>query len=54
MGAIARDISAMVDKPTVAYVEWLTPLMTAIKWMPELITMAGGLNIFDEPGRHSE
>ena len=41
------------SNPTVAYVEWIDPLMAGGNWMPELISMAGGLNLFGEAGRHS-
>jgi iron complex transport system substrate-binding protein len=33
--------------------EWVEPLMAAGNWMPELIRMAGGENLFGENGRHS-
>jgi iron complex transport system substrate-binding protein len=39
--------------PRVACVEWMEPLMAAGNWMPELIRMAGGVNLFGEDGRHS-
>ena len=39
--------------PTVSYVEWIDPLMAGGNWMPELISMAGGVNIFGEAGKHS-
>ena len=32
-------------------VEWLEPLMIAGNWMPELVAMAGGDNVFGEAGR---
>lgn len=41
------------SNPTVAYVEWIDPLMAGGNWMPELISMAGGLNLFGEAGKHS-
>jgi iron complex transport system substrate-binding protein len=37
----------------VACIEWMEPLMAAGNWMPELIRMAGGTNLFGEDGRHS-
>jgi len=40
-------------RPTVACVEWIDPLMAAGNWMPELVEMAGGVNLFGEAGRHS-
>lgn len=39
--------------PRVATIEWLSPLMAAGNWMPEIIGMAGGENLFGSPGRHS-
>ncbi|HMZ23015.1 MAG TPA: ABC transporter substrate-binding protein, partial [Blastocatellia bacterium] len=39
--------------PTVAYIEWIEPLMAGGNWMPELIEMAGGVNLFGEAGKHS-
>ena len=40
-------------RPTVACVEWLEPLMASGNWVPELIEMANGENLFGEAGRHS-
>lgn len=46
--------SATIDhRPTVACIEWIDPLMAAGNWMPELVTMAGGVNLFGETGKHS-
>ena len=39
--------------PTVAAIEWINPLMAAGNWVPELIEMAGGINLFGEAGKHS-
>ncbi len=40
-------------RPSVATVEWADPLMAAGNWVPELIALAGGRNLFGEPGRHA-
>jgi iron complex transport system substrate-binding protein len=40
-------------RPTVAAIEWLSPLMAAGNWVPELIEMAGGVSVFGEAGKHS-
>jgi iron complex transport system substrate-binding protein len=53
MDAIAGDAAAREPKPRVAIIEWLEPLMTAGNWMPELVRMAGGINLFGEAGKHS-
>ena len=38
---------------TVAAIEWIDPMMAAGNWVPELIEMAGGINLFGEVGKHS-
>jgi iron complex transport system substrate-binding protein len=43
-----------VDRnPTVAYIEWIEPMMAGGNWMPELVAIAGGVNLFGEAGKHS-
>jgi iron complex transport system substrate-binding protein len=44
-----RDLA----RPTVAVVEWIEPLMSGGNWMPELVVLAGGENLFGQAGRHS-
>ena len=46
----ARDLPT---RPTVACVEWIDPLMAAGNWVPELVALAGGTNLFGEAGKHS-
>jgi iron complex transport system substrate-binding protein len=41
------------SRPTVATIEWIDPLMSGGNWMPELVEMAGGRNLFGEAGHHS-
>lgn len=53
METIREGASGTVERPTVACVEWIEPLMAAGNWMPELVAMAGGINLFGETGRHS-
>ncbi|MFA6544963.1 MAG: cobalamin-binding protein [Limisphaerales bacterium] len=45
--------SCMLQRPTVACLEWLDPLMGAGNWVPELVELAGGKNLFGEAGRHT-
>jgi iron complex transport system substrate-binding protein len=42
-----------VSRPTVACLEWLDPLMAAGNWMPELVSLAGGVDPFGKAGQHS-
>ncbi|MFQ5935852.1 MAG: cobalamin-binding protein [Acidiferrobacterales bacterium] len=46
----ARDIQA---RPTVACIEWIDPLMAAGNWVPELVELAAGVNLFTTAGEHS-
>jgi len=50
---LAVKTAAFGAKPGVAVLEWLDPLMGAGNWAPELVTYAGGKNIFGEIGQHS-
>ncbi|MBI1722626.1 MAG: cobalamin-binding protein [Gemmatimonadetes bacterium] len=50
---VASHAAVLEPKPTVADIEWVDPLMTAGNWMPELVEMAGGVNLFGEAGKHS-
>ena len=53
MEEIAQKAASLANRPTVACVEWIDPLMAGGNWMPELIDMAGGINLFGEAGKHS-
>jgi iron complex transport system substrate-binding protein len=50
---LTRQAQALGDRPTVACVEWLDPLMASGNWMPELVERAGGINLFGEEGKHA-
>lgn len=53
MDEILQRTHWLQSNPTVAYVEWIDPLMAGGNWMPELVAMAGGVNLFGEAGKHS-
>ncbi len=40
-------------KPRICVIEWLEPIMIAGNWSPEMIEIAGGMNLMSEPGNHS-
>jgi iron complex transport system substrate-binding protein len=52
-----RDITARAlaapERLRVACIEWLEPLMAAGNWTPELVEMAGGVNLFGQAGKHA-
>ena len=41
------------SSPSIAAIEWIDPLMAAGNWVPQLIRVAGGKNLFGEAGKHS-
>jgi len=41
------------QKPTVACIEWIDPLMIAGNWIPEMVEIAGGANILGKSGDNS-
>ena len=53
MSAIELRAKTAADRPTVACIEWIDPLMAGGNWMPEMVAMAGGVNLFGEAGAHS-
>jgi iron complex transport system substrate-binding protein len=53
MAKISEKGLGAKSRPTVAYIEWIDPLMAGGNWMPELIEMAGGKNLFGYAGKHS-
>jgi iron complex transport system substrate-binding protein len=50
---IAARAASLAERPTVACLEWLDPLMAGGNWVPELVALAGGRNLFGEAGKHS-
>lgn len=53
IGLIALRAQAIEQKPSVATIKWLDPIMAAGNWVPELIDMAGGVNLFGRAGKRS-
>jgi iron complex transport system substrate-binding protein len=50
---IREQAATSASRPTVACLEWLDPLMAAGNWVPELVEIAGGINLFGTAGEHS-
>jgi iron complex transport system substrate-binding protein len=53
MRVIEDSARAAASRPRIACIEWIDPLMAAGNWMPELIAMAGGANLFGKAAEHS-
>ncbi|HUT51025.1 MAG TPA: cobalamin-binding protein [Alphaproteobacteria bacterium] len=50
---IAGRAATLDPKPRVACIEWIEPLMAAGNWIPELVALAGGEDIFGVAGAHA-
>ena len=53
IAAIATRAAATRSRPRIALIEWIDPMMAAGNWMPELVALAGGENLFGTAGEHS-
>jgi iron complex transport system substrate-binding protein len=53
MSVMQQRAREATSKPTVAAIEWLEPLMAGGNWVPELIAMANGQNLFGIAGQHA-
>jgi iron complex transport system substrate-binding protein len=51
--ALRARTAAQSEHPRVAVLEWLDPPMAGGNWTPELVEIAGGINLFGETGVHS-
>jgi iron complex transport system substrate-binding protein len=46
LAAVESEIAQTVCRPRVAFLEWLQPIYVGGHWMPEMIELAGGRDIF--------
>jgi iron complex transport system substrate-binding protein len=53
MVSIAEQTGAARTRPRGAMIEWVDPLMAGGNWMPELVQMAGGEDLFGVAGQPS-
>ncbi len=50
---IKHKLKFITQKPTVACIEWIEPLMMAGNWTPEMVEIAGGQSVLSISGKHS-
>lgn len=53
LSELRQQTGCQPHRPTVACIEWIDPLMAAGNWVPELVEIIGGVNLFGEAGKHS-
>jgi iron complex transport system substrate-binding protein len=50
---VRHKLKFVENKPTVACIEWLEPMMVSGNWVPELVDIAGATSVLAEAGKHS-
>jgi iron complex transport system substrate-binding protein len=50
---IERRAAATPTRPSVLTIEWIDPVMVGGMWMPELVSLAGGIPLVTAPGEHA-
>lgn len=53
LDALSEQTRAIPERPRIGCIEWIDPLMAAGNWVPELVEIAGGENVFGIAGQHS-
>jgi iron complex transport system substrate-binding protein len=53
INSLACRAGTLPDRPRVAMIEWLDPPMAAGNWVPEMVRMAGGVDVLGKAGDHS-
>ena len=48
-----KDQTKKYKKPKIACIEWIDPLMAAGNWIPEMVHISGGEDIFGKKGKDS-
>jgi iron complex transport system substrate-binding protein len=49
LGLIEEQVSRTSNRPRVAFLEWLQPIYVGGHWVPEMIELAGGHDVFGKP-----
>ena len=49
LAAIESEVAQTVWRPRSAFLEWLQPIYVGGHWVPEMIELAGGIDVFGKP-----
>jgi iron complex transport system substrate-binding protein len=53
LGGVESQLADVSDRPRVAFLEWLQPFYVGGHWVPEMIELAGGKDVFGSKGTPS-
>jgi iron complex transport system substrate-binding protein len=48
-----KELISKLEHRSIVCIEWIEPLMAAGNWVPQLVELAGGINLLGEKGKHS-
>ena len=51
--SVSAAVNSLEERPAIACLEWIDPLMCAGNWVPELVAIAGGRDVLGTAGKHS-
>jgi iron complex transport system substrate-binding protein len=51
--AVRRAVSGAESRPSVACIEWMSPVIASGHWVPEMVQIAGGVDALVKPGSPS-
>ena len=53
LGDLEKPVAEISERPRVAFLEWLQPFYVGGHWVPEMIDLAGGKDVFGSPRKAS-
>ena len=53
LGDVEKSVAEISERPRVAFLEWLQPFYVGGHWVPEMIDLAGGKDVFGSPRKAS-
>lgn len=53
VASVACRVRTFKERPRVAVIEWLDPPMAAGNWVPEMVSLAGGIDVLGRAGANS-
>lgn len=53
LGDLEKSVGEISERPRVAFLEWLQPFYVGGHWVPEMIDLAGGKDVFGSPRKAS-
>ena len=53
MAVVAKHVDGVASRPRVLCLEWIDPPMVGVHWVPEMVELAGGVDVFGKAEKPS-